>query len=75
MKLTRYQIYVQATGDTSWGQAPIWLNEQYFRFCKETGREPNFMTSSTGYRMAQIHKEEHKPFDEWLIKAYNLQEK
>lgn len=72
MKLTRYQIYVRATGDTSWGKAPIWLNEQYFRFCEETGREPNYITSSSGYRMAMMQAEEHEPFDDWLIKTYNL---
>lgn len=74
MALTRYQMYVQATGDTSWGQAPIWLNEQYFKFCKETDREPNFMTSTSGYRMALMQPEEHEPFNEWLIKTYHLKE-
>lgn len=74
MALTRYQMYVQATGDTSWGTAPIWLNKQYFRFCEETGRDPHFMESKTGYRMALMQEDEHKPFDEWLMKTYNLQE-
>ena len=72
--MTRYQMYRQATGDTSWGQAPIWLNEQYFLFCGETGRTPNFMESKSGYRMARMQPEEHEPFNEWLIKTHHLKE-
>ncbi len=72
--LTRYQMYVKATGDTSWGEAPIWLNEQYFRFCEETERVPNYMVSPNGYRMAMMQPEEHESFNEWLIKTYHLEE-
>lgn len=72
--MTRYEIYKRATGDDSWGQAPIWLNEQYFRFCEDTGRTPSFMESRTGYKMACIRPEEQEPFNEWLIQTYHLQE-
>lgn len=75
MGLTRYQMYCQATGDDSWGKAPIWLNDQYFKFCDETNRKPNFIQSRTGYRMALMRPEEHEPFNEWLIKTYNLKER
>lgn len=68
-------MYCQATGDDSWGQAPIWLNKQYFRFCEETGREPHFFQGGSGARMAMMQPDEHKPFDEWLIKTYNLKER
>lgn len=70
--MTRYEMYCKATGDDSWGRAPIWLNEQYFKFCDETNRNPGYIMLSSGYRLALIRPEEHEFFNAWLISTYNL---
>lgn len=67
---TRFQVYRHATGDTSWGRAPIWLNDRYFEFCEQTGREANGQMSPSGKSMAMIRPEEQSSFHNWLLDTY-----
>jgi len=67
---TRFQVYRHATGDTSWGHAPIWLNDRYFEFCEQTGREPHGKKTPAGWPMALIEPEEQQPFHNWLLDTY-----
>ena len=68
---TRYQLYRHATGDTDWGQAPIWLSKRYFEFHESIGEEtPYIQAKPDALPLPMVRNDDQAAFHAWLLEKY-----